>query len=70
MILVGITLAGIVAGALAARAARREVEPTVQAFSEFRAALEPAVVELSGATRGARRRLMELSERGRATSRR
>lgn len=70
LFLVGVVFVAVAAGSFAARVLQREVEPTVKAFSEFRAALQPAVVELRAATGGTRRRLTGGSERGHATRRR
>lgn len=70
LVLVAVVLVAVAAGSVAVRVLQREVEPTVKAFSEFRAALQPAVVELGAATGGTRRRLAGISERGHATRRR
>lgn len=62
--------AAVVAGAVALRGLQREVEPTVKAFADFRAALQPAVAELGAATATTGRRFARISERGHATRRR
>lgn len=70
VVLVGVVLAAVVAGAVALRGVQREVEPTVKAFSDFRAALQPAVAQLGTATAETRSRFARISERGPATRRR
>ncbi len=66
---IGIVLLGAAALTFAARRTRDEIAPTVQAFAEFRAALQPAVAALHTESADARRRLDDVGSGIRRTQR-
>ncbi len=66
----GVVLVSALVLGVLARRAPREVEPTIRAFSELRAALRPAVAELRMETDGARARLAALRGQGTDDTRR